>query len=201
MANSIRLVVGLGNPSSSYSRTRHNVGREFIEHLARDWGSMRSKKQVHYAVSPVDALGPDTGEVIAGVLDCFMNESGPILQKFLYSENISPEQTVVIVDDFMIPLGSLRLRPEGSSGGHNGLKSIFEATQSDKFGRLRVGIGPVPTGEDPANFVLQKFSKNEQAMIAKLFPEIETGLGVLVRDGYGKGMNQLNRKFFDTAAQ
>ncbi len=122
-----------------------------------------------------------------------MNESGPALKNLLAKENVSIQETLVVVDDFMIPFGSLRLRQNGSSGGHNGLKSIIEVFGTEDFPRLRVGVGPVPPSEDPADFVLESFTKKEETEIPAIFDRITDGISLLVREGYNKAMTALNK--------
>jgi PTH1 family peptidyl-tRNA hydrolase len=161
-----RLIVGLGNPKPSYDYTRHNVGRRWIEAAQHPSGR---------------------------VLPSFMNESGPALRQLLAKEKIAIEETLVIVDDFMIPFGSLRLRKDGSAGGHNGLKSIIETFGTENFPRLRVGIGPVPGSEDPADFVLETFTKKEEKELPVIFDRITDGINLLVREGYNKAMTALNQ--------
>jgi PTH1 family peptidyl-tRNA hydrolase len=123
-----------------------------------------------------------------------MNQSGPALKQLLAKENVSIAETLVLVDDFMIPFGSLRLRKTGSSGGHNGLKSIIEAFGTEDFPRLRVGVGPVPSSEDPADFVLETFTKKEETEIPTIFDKITDGINLLVREGFEKAMTALNQQ-------
>jgi PTH1 family peptidyl-tRNA hydrolase len=172
------------------------VGREFIEYLARSWGFPKTKKGLSYFDSPPDHFGEGSGVVKVGYLDSYMNQSGVPLAKAMYAEGIKPERLLVVVDDFMIPLGTVRVRPSGSSGGHNGLKSVAENLQTEEFGRLRIGIGPVPAPKDPADFVLERFPSSELDLIDKVFAEIEKALSTLCVSGYDKGMNALNKKFF-----
>jgi PTH1 family peptidyl-tRNA hydrolase len=194
----VELIVGLGNPAPAYTKTRHNIGREFISYLTESWGPEKSKKRFFYKAAPEGEFGFFARPIMAGVLDSYMNESGFVLKPFMAAENISPDKVLVIVDDFMIPLGTLRLRPKGSSGGHNGLKSFIEALGSDEFARLRVGIGPVPEKQDPADFVLHRFSSAEQKTNEKLYPIIKDGVRVLIDQGFEKAMSFLNK---DHAAQ
>lgn len=159
-----RLIVGLGNPKSSYDETRHNIGRRYVEQSGR------------------------------GVtLPCYMNESGPALQNIMRQKGLTPADILIIVDDFMIPFGTLRLRPKGSSGGHNGLKSVIETLGTEEFARLRVGIGPVPDGQDPAEFVLKPFTKTEEKEMSAVFEKISQGLDLLAREDYQKAMNEINQ--------
>ena len=112
------------------------------------------------------------------------------------AENIAPEQILIVVDDFMIPFGTLRLRSAGSSGGHNGLKSIIEVLGTDAFGRLRAGVGPVPGGQDPADFVLEPFTKAEDAKMGDLYNAVKASLTALFTGSYQAAMNVSNRAHF-----
>lgn len=183
----LRLVVGLGNPTAKYGSTRHNVGREFVDFLASDAKeSFKKSRQAEIVRLPI---------FIAAKLDCFMNESGGPVKSLMMKEDIVPADIVVVVDDFMIPFGTLRLRPGGSSGGHNGLKSIIETLGTDQFPRLRVGVGPVPPEEDPADFVLERFTRDERTAMPKILDAIKSGINLLAAEGVPKAMNVINKSY------
>jgi len=190
-----RLLVGLGNPTPKYNRTRHNVGREFIEYLLEESKSSLTKSRQAEIFRLPNFFGVTLVEPLLCVfLSSFMNESGPALKKVIEGHNIKPVECLVVVDDFMIPFGTLRLRSKGSAGGHNGIKSLLEEFQTDQFGRLRIGIGPSPLAEDFADFVLKKFSKAEQEKIPHLFEIARDGLKVLFDHGYEKAKEVLNKE-------
>lgn len=190
-----RLLVGLGNPTEKYTRTRHNVGRRYIEYLLDESdSSFTSSRQAEFFRLPV-FFGIHLDEpLICARLTCFMNESGPALKTLMDKNNIGPDGLLVLVDDFMIPFGSLRIRSKGSSGGHNGLKSIIETLGTEAFGRLRFGIGPTPDGDDPAEFVLKRFSKIEEEKLPSLFDATTEALKILLQHGYEKAMNAYNKE-------
>lgn len=190
-------MVGLGNPTDKYTRTRHNIGRRYIDHLLDQTKNHYSKiRQAEYFRLP-DFFDVSLDAPLFCVrLESFMNESGPALKSIMEKNNISHEQVVVLVDDFMIPFGSTRIRPSGSSGGHNGLKSIIETFGTEEFPRMRIGIGPTPTGEDPADFVLKKFTKEEESKIPNLFEAVTAGLKILFQNGLEKAMNASNKTHF-----
>lgn len=181
----MRLVVGLGNPGPSYEETRHNVGRDFVSFLGQSHSQKFSKQR------QADVLRLPS--FFAARLSCFMNESGYPIKMLLSEQKLTPADLLVIVDDFMIPFGTLRLRPGGSSGGHNGLKSIIEHLATDQFSRLRVGVGPVPSGEDPADFVLERFNKTELAATPLLYKAIDETIFKLDAEGIEKAMNWTNK--------
>ena len=186
----LRLVVGLGNPASEYHRTRHNVGRDFIDHAAASPKSFRTLVASEYFTQPIEN---SSVELTYLKLGSYMNESGPALLKFMQKKSIKPQEILVVVDEFMIPFGTLRFGPKGSAGGHNGMKSLIETLGSQDFLRLRVGIGPVPAGQDPAEFVLKKFSKQEMSHIPKVFQAIRNGVEILAKEGFEKAATATNK--------
>ena len=168
----IKLVVGLGNPGKTYIATRHNVGYRVIETLQDEkWDGM-------------DLYKP-TG---------FMNTCGGPVQEEARRDGLMPQDLLVVCDDFMLPLGSLRLRLGGSSGGHNGLDSILQAFGTQDIPRLRVGIGPVPAGQDPADFVLGTFASSEKPLVADMIKLAAEAVKVVADQGFEKAMNQFNKK-------
>jgi PTH1 family peptidyl-tRNA hydrolase len=166
-----RIVVGLGNPGEKHRRTRHNVAWLILDALAeragwRGGGKERDAAMVHAG----RVFGLDL--VVAKPLT-FMNESGIAVRKLLARERVATDQLLVVVDDFSLPFGTLRFREGGTSGGHNGLKSIIAELGSDRFPRLRVGIGdPVASGSAQQH-VLGNFTVEERRRL----PELEAAAG------------------------
>jgi peptidyl-tRNA hydrolase, PTH1 family len=185
----MKLIVGLGNPGSRYAATRHNVGYEVIAELARRHaaGSMREKFQAEIAEASL------AGEKV--LLMCpltFMNLSGQAVQPARDFYKLENSDLLVVCDDFALPVGKIRLRVRGSSGGQRGLEDIIRRCGSDDFPRLRIGIGPVPPGWDAANFVLGKFSQDEAATIAESVKRAADAVAAWLRDGLTKAMSQYN---------
>ena len=195
--SSIRLLVGLGNPGSAYRGTRHNIGRDFVDEAAaaakKKFEQNRQAEWVRLPVFFGEALADD---VVAVRLTIYMNQSGPAIRFIADALKIPLAATLIVVDDFMIPFGTLRLRPRGSSGGHNGLKSIIETFGTEEFARLRVGVGPVPGGQDPADFVLERFTPAEDKQMPALFDAMKTAVATLLRSDVEKAMNAVNRAYF-----
>ena len=166
----MRAVVGLGNPGPEYAATRHNAGFRVADALVARWGFPPFRRGERARVStgerdgqPVRVLKPTT----------MMNRSGAALASLRAEPAFVPATDLLImVDDFNIPTGTFRLRPSGSAGGHNGLKSIEAALQSQDYARLRVGIGPLPAGEPSEDFVLAPFSAAEDDQLEQLMPQI-----------------------------
>lgn len=123
-----------------------------------------------------------------------MNESGIPIAALARKNGIGPDEMLIVCDDFAIPLGELRIRLKGSSGGHNGLKSIFEQIGTQEVPRLRVGIGPVPEGMDPADFVLQTFSKAETMAVESAVERARNAAHVAIEEGVTAAMNRFSGK-------
>jgi len=153
-----RLVLGLGNPGAEYAGTRHNVGFDVLDLFAS-----RRRLEWKFQDSALEASLPELRTVLVKPLT-YMNRCGTALrQQQLARGPLAPASIFVITDDFNLPLGSLRLRASGSSGGHNGLVSLEEALGSQDFPRLRVGVGE--PGHDSVEFVLSPFSTAERPVI------------------------------------
>ncbi len=158
----MKLVVGLGNPGRKYVGTRHNVGFDVLAELVRRHGQAKPKAAFQGEVVDASLLGD---KLVLLWPHTFMNRSGSsvVLARDFYK--LTNENVLVICDDFNLPIGKLRFRAKGSSGGQKGLEDIIRCFGSEEFARLRVGIGPLPDRWDPADFVLGKFAKDEQPMI------------------------------------
>lgn len=170
--STIRLIVGLGNPGPEYEQTRHNLGFKVADLLEKRRGSSWKIWKNLAEVSP--------GEVFILKPQVYMNNSGTAVREFIKYQNILPAEIIVVIDDFSIPLGKLRLRKSGSAGGHNGLDSIIAHLATPEFPRLRLGIGHIPLNTNPADFVLSKFLPEQkdivESMIAKAADVVETVL-------------------------
>lgn len=167
----MRAVVGLGNPGPEYAATRHNAGFWLAEALVAHWGfpPFRRGERARFTEDvvdgvPVRVLKPTT----------YMNSSGAALASLRADPAFTPARDLLIlVDDFQIPSGTFRLRGEGSSGGHNGLKSIEAALQSQAYARLRIGVGPLPEGvSDWSEYVLAPFDPEQVEQLETLEPEL-----------------------------
>ena len=166
----IKMVVGLGNPGEKYAHTRHNVGYRVIDELEKR-ASVSAK-----------LFRPDT----------FMNSCGPAIAEKARRNGIEPAEILVVCDDFALPLKRMRIRRSGSSGGHNGLKSILETFNTLDVPRLRIGIGPVPENDDPADFVLKRFGAEDLTTIGPMIGMAADAVKVAVEHGIEKAMNEFN---------
>jgi len=167
----LRAVVGLGNPGPEYAATRHNAGFWLAEALVAHWGfpPFRRGERARFTEGEVDGvpvriLKPTT----------YMNSSGAALASLRADPAFNPaSDLLILVDDFQISSGTFRLRGEGSSGGHNGLKSIEAALQSQAYARLRIGVGPLPEGmSDWSEYVLASFDPEQLEQLETLQPEL-----------------------------
>ena len=168
----MKLIAGLGNPGAKYRETLHNIGFEVVNELARRHG-------VEFESAPAEALIAKIrrpGETLEqGILLVkpltFMNLSGRAIGELQRYFKIDVDELLVIVDDINLPAGQLRARPGGSAGGHNGLKSVEGALQSQQYARLRIGVGPLPQGTgDWADYVLAPFSPPQLEEVEALMP-------------------------------
>ena len=160
----IKLIVGLGNPGRRYARTRHNIGFMVVDELARRLGG-RSWRDERLASVTGAQLGPS--ELVLIKPQTFMNLSGHAVTAYASRAKAKPAGILVVSDDLDLPFGRLRMRPGGSTGGHNGLRSIAAELETQNFARLRVGIGRPEEG-DPIEFVLAPFGPAEASDLPKL---------------------------------
>ena len=185
-----RLVVfGLGNPGPKYADTRHNAGFRVTDLVASRHGAPRWEWGRSYLTTE---LVLDDTRVALVKPETFMNLSGRALVDYREGEGLLPGELLVVVDDIALGLGQLRLRRKGSDGGHNGLKSIISVIGTLDFARLRLGIGPVPEGEDPARFVLSPFSPGERPVVETMVGRAAACVESVVREGLDVAMNVFN---------
>jgi PTH1 family peptidyl-tRNA hydrolase len=189
----VKLIVGLGNPGAQYRGTRHNVGFEIVDELAR-------RRRLEFGSSPTDALmarerGPDARVtlVLAKPLT-YMNRSGGAVAALQHYYRIEPGRLLVVADDVNLPVGRLRARRRGSDGGHNGFASIIQALGTDAFARLRVGVGRGRAERRLASHVLARFEAPEREEIATAVERAADAVEAFVGDGIDAMMNRFNRK-------
>jgi len=155
------LVVGLGNPGSEHSGTRHNAGRDAATRLLEDLRILEDGKWSQGRLTAA-AADPDPVKLLVLLPDTFMNNSGYAVEPVLRQFGLTPDRMVVIHDDIDIPLGEVRLKSGGGAGGHRGLTSIVREVGAEDFHRVRIGVGRPPPGIDAADFVLSRFSPEEE---------------------------------------
>lgn len=183
------LVIGLGNPGERYEKTRHNLGFMLVNLLAEQLG-VKFKDQECRSLIAVGLI--ESTQVELAKPQTYMNLSGEAVACLLKSEFRSIQSMIVVVDDLALPLGKIRIRPKGSSGGHNGLRSIIAFLGTEQFIRLRIGIRPEYEIEDTADFVLQNFSKSEVERVEKALQEGVQAIQTIIREGVEKAMANFN---------
>lgn len=185
------LVVGLGNPGPGYARTRHNAGAMLVERLADEldasWGKPR--KQMRTAEGLLEGRS-----MALGIPTTQMNVSGRPVGRLARKVGVAPSDLVICHDDLDLPLGRVRLKAGGGTGGHNGLESVAASLRSRDFLRLRLGIGRPPPGVDPVRHVLGKFAPDELELMDEAIERGIEGLRALVRDGLEAAQNFLHGK-------
>jgi PTH1 family peptidyl-tRNA hydrolase len=191
----LKVIAGLGNPGREYELTRHNVGWMVVDHLADVWHFEGWRRDGDSLV----VAGRTAGCAVRLVKpQTFMNLSGAALRPYLRRPLFDPARDLlVIVDDVALPLGRLRLRAEGSPGGHNGLKSIEAALSSRTYARARIGVAPIDPrrrGPDLADFVLSPFAKDERAELSTQMPRLTSAVETWLTDGIDRAMSLYNRE-------
>jgi PTH1 family peptidyl-tRNA hydrolase len=184
--STIRLVVGLGNPGAEYNRTRHNVGFDVVDFLASEWGlTWQHSKSWH-------ALWAKGEKAILVKPASYMNRSGEPLAAVASFYKVEPAEILVVLDDLALELGRLRLRPDGSAGGHNGLESIILHLGTEAIPRLRVGIGSAPS-EGAVDYVLGRFFAEELPVVEKTIERAADAVKCAIDKGVLSAMNLFNK--------
>jgi peptidyl-tRNA hydrolase, PTH1 family len=185
------LIVGLGNPGKAYERTRHNVGFR----AARHFGERHSitLKKAHNMSAEIGTGRVGTSSIGVLLPLTYMNSSGEAVLHAMKAFKVPSERIAVVVDDIALPVGDLRFKESGSSGGHNGLKSIEEHLGTSDFPRLRIGVGH-PGGGDLADFVLSPFEKGEETQLPEVFNKVADAIDCWILQGMQKAMGLANTK-------
>jgi peptidyl-tRNA hydrolase, PTH1 family len=190
----VKLIVGLGNPGAQYELTRHNIGFIILDLFAEffhikfkagkgDWLEGKGKIEDE----EVYLLKPTT----------YMNNSGVAVIEFIEKHNIDKKDVLIVTDDFQIPLGTIRVRPNGSDGGHNGLSSIIYHLNSDEFARMRIGIGKddILRKDEFIDFVLNNFNQDEIQILKEMIPKYIDTIKSFITEGITKTMNNYNKSY------
>jgi PTH1 family peptidyl-tRNA hydrolase len=192
----MKLIVGLGNPGNEYAQNRHNIGFICVNRVAKSIKAGFDKKE---GLSRVARGRIDSTEVVLARPQTFMNLSGAAVAKLVAKYKLKPDDIIVIHDDMDLKLGQIRIRQGGSSGGHKGISSIIDELGSDKFIRVRIGVGH-PQSENPqekeaavVNFVLEDFSPEEAEVMIKVIPQASQAVISIISEGLEAAMNRFNR--------
>jgi peptidyl-tRNA hydrolase, PTH1 family len=182
----MKAIVGLGNPGSEYKATRHNVGFDVVDELIRRWNvGLKSWKSV------ADLAIVRDRDVLLVEPKTFMNASGEAVGRIAAFHKIDPADVLVVVDEVQLPIGRLRIRPFGSAGGHNGLKSIIQHL-GEAFPRLRIGIGRGDPRWDLADHVLSTFGRDERELVDRAILRAADAVETFVAEGIMTTMNKFN---------
>ena len=187
----MKIIVGLGNPGIPYRMTRHNIGFQVVDRLAKINHIPLCTKRFKslYGTGCIDSQ-----QVVLAKPVAFMNRSGEAVKKAVAFFHLRMEDLLIIHDDLDLPFGKLRFKQRGGDGGQQGVRSIIESMGGNNFLRLKVGIGRPPQGMDPAEYVLGTFDKTEQSQLDQILSRAAESLKIMLLEGLEKAMNQFQKK-------
>ena len=187
----MRIVIGLGNPTKEYQATRHNIGWDAITRISEDYHIPLDTKR-HKAIC---GKGYIEGEkIILAQPITYMNLSGESVRELVDYYKVELKDIIVIYDDISLDVGQLRIRKQGSAGGHNGIKSIISHLGTQEFPRIKVGVGDKPKGWDLADYVLSRFQGEEQETIQGALKNTSEACKTMITVGIEDAMNRYNKK-------
>lgn len=185
----MKIIIGLGNPTAQYAGTRHNVGFSVIYNISDAYGIKVDTKK-HKALI---GKGVIAGEKVLLVMpQTYMNLSGESVREIVDYYKCDNTDIIVIYDDISLDVGKLRIRKKGSAGGHNGIKNIIAHLGTQEFTRIKVGVGEKPKNMDLADYVLGRFSKEEQPVIRDAADEARKAVELIITEGEDQAMNKFN---------
>ncbi len=183
------LIAGLGNPGRKYEHTRHNMGFLTVELLAEETGVKLNKVKFKSAYNLMEFAG---ARCLVMKPQTYMNLSGEAVREAAQFYKIPPERILVIYDDVSLPVGKLRVRPEGSAGGHNGIKNIIAHLGTQAFPRIKIGAGAPGEGGDMIDWVIGVPSQKEREILLDSFRRAIRAAECVIEHGCGKAMNDFN---------
>ncbi len=186
----MKLVVGLGNPGKAYERTRHNVGFEVADELARRAGATFGRGWLTSAQTAKAVVGGQ--DVVLVKPRTFMNRSGDAVGPLARKKGAGPEDVIVVVDDVDLDCGRIRVRRKGGNGGHKGLQSVIGALGTEDFVRVRVGVGPRPSGDEMVDHVLARFNGEERKRVEEAVHKAADAVERVLEQGADRAMNEFN---------
>jgi peptidyl-tRNA hydrolase, PTH1 family len=188
-----QLIVGLGNPGAKYDRTRHNVGFDLVDSLAKRWQiSLSDRKQFQGIYG--EGFGSHNAKIRLLKPQTFMNLSGQSVRATIDWFKLPPTSVLVVYDDLDLPLGKIRLRLSGSAGGHNGMKSIISHLGTQDFPRVRIGIGKSAGEKDTISHVLGKFSVIETPIVSEVIQLVNDSIELSLKKGIEQAMSLYNSR-------
>ena len=187
----LRLVVGLGNPGKTYSQTRHNVGFMVADKVSDDFSIALEKQKfdTRFGIGSVNGVKIALAKPMA-----YMNRSGPQVQNIAGYFRILCEDMLVVHDDIDLAFGRLKIKEKGGDGGHKGVRSIIDAFGGGNFVRLRIGVGRPEAGRNAADYVLGKFTLEEQKVLSQIITASRDAVATILCKGTKEGMNRFNNK-------
>ena len=186
---SVMIIVGLGNPGPKYSGTRHNIGFQCIDRMAKRWGIEVSERRAKAVLGKGSYRGQN---VVLAKPRTFMNHSGEGLRYLLARFSAVPANLLVIYDEMALPMGKLRLRSTGSDAGHNGIRSIIDCLNTVEFPRLRIGIGRPDPESNYVTHVLDRFSQEDQTIIDEVVDRVILATECIIEESLERAMNKFN---------
>ena len=186
---SVMIIVGLGNPGPKYSGTRHNIGFQCIDRMAKRWGIEVSERRAKAVLGKGSYRGQN---IVLAKPRTFMNHSGEGLRYLLARFSAVPADLLVIYDEMALPMGKLRLRSTGSDAGHNGIRSIIDCLNTAEFPRLRIGIGRPDPESNYVTHVLDRFSQEDQTIIDEVVDRVILATECIIEESLERAMNKFN---------
>ncbi len=185
------VIVGLGNPGKKYDITRHNIGFEVVNEFARQNSIKLNKTKFKAVIGEGNILGE---KVILVKPQTYMNLSGESVMSIMKFYDLDIENLIVVYDDIDLDVGKLRIRKKGSGGSHNGMRNIIYLLKKDAFPRVRVGVGRPPAGRNLADYVLGRFTKDEQEVLIPVVKDSVSAIETMIKDDLDLAMNKYNIK-------
>ena len=188
----MKLIVGLGNPGIEYQFTPHNIGFLAVDRLAEQCGVMIENRHCK-ALTARSRIGKE--EILLAKPETYMNLSGLAVRGLVEEYEVRPEQDLIVIyDELDLPLGMIRVRPRGSSAGHNGMQSIINALQTEEIARIRIGVAPDDPRKGGAKYILAPFRKSQLVAVDEALDVTAQAVNAIINDGIATAMNRFNRK-------
>ena len=184
-----KIIVGLGNPGPRYAHTRHNIGFDCIDRLSKLWDIPLDDRRQHAVIGQGEFKGTP---VVLAKPRTLMNNSGHAIKYLLARFRAQPSDLIVIYDEMALPLGTIRIRPRGGTAGHQGMASIVDLIGTNKFPRVRVGIGKPETADEWVRYVLEPFTDDEAPVVSDVVERVSASLQSLLTEGIDRAMNHYN---------
>jgi len=188
----VKLIVGLGNPGIEYQFTPHNIGFLAVDRLAEQCGVMIENRHCK-ALTARSRIGKE--EILLAKPETYMNLSGMSVLELVRKYEVEPEKDLIVIyDELDLPLGMIRVRPRGSSAGHNGMQSIINALQTEEIVRIRIGVAPDDPRKGGAKYILAPFRKSQLLAVDEALDVTAQAVNVILSEGIATAMNRFNRK-------